>query len=232
MPTQLAIDHGLTGLLISAAAAYLLGSIPFGLIVTQMAGLGDIRTIGSGNIGTTNVLRTGRKGLAALTLLLDAGKGTAAVLLAAYLLYAIDVDLDGAIAAADGNVEFADISLSISAAMVAALFAVLGHMFPVWLRFRGGKGVATGLGCYLALSPLVGFASLVVWLLGALISRYSSVGALITFLAAPFLFYLLGPAVAAPMAVVVMVLVWVRHHQNIRRLIRGQESRIRLFSRE
>lgn len=228
MPTQLAIDHGLTGLIVSAIVAYLLGSIPFGLLLTRAMGLGDIRKVGSGNIGATNVLRTGNKALAAAVLLLDAGKGVAAVLLAGYVLYAIGADMDAAIAAADGDAELADISLSISAAIVAVLFAVLGHMFPLWLRFRGGKGVATGLGCFLALAPLVGMACLVVWLLGALISRHSSVGALLTFLAAPFLFYLLGPEIAAPMALVVMVLVWIRHHENIRRLIRGEETRIRL----
>ncbi|MGF1626784.1 MAG: glycerol-3-phosphate 1-O-acyltransferase PlsY [Alphaproteobacteria bacterium] len=228
MPTQIALDHGLTGLLISAGVAYLLGSIPFGLILTRMAGAGDLRAVGSGNIGATNVLRTGHKGLAAATLVLDAGKGAAAVLLAMFLLYAIGVDLEGAVAAAGGDVELADVSLSASAAVVAALFAVLGHMFPVWIGFRGGKGVATGLGCYLALSPVTGPACLVVWLLGALISRYSSVGALLTFLAAPFLFYLLGPMIAAPMALVIMVLVWIRHWENIRRLVRGEESRINL----
>ena len=228
MPTQIAIDHGLTGLLISAGVAYLLGSIPFGLIVTRLAGAGDLRAIGSGNIGATNVLRTGRKGLALATLLLDAGKGAAAVLLAMFLLYAIGVDIEGAVAAAGGDVELADVSLSISAAIVAALFAVLGHMFPIWLGFRGGKGVATGLGCFLALSPLVGMACLAVWLLGALISRYSSVGALLAFLVAPFLFYLFTTPHAVLMALVVMVLVWIRHWENIRRLARGEESRINL----
>lgn len=226
MPTELALEHGLTGLIISAVAAYLLGSIPFGLIITRMAGAGDIRAIGSGNIGATNVLRTGRKGLAAATLVLDAGKGAAAVLLAMFLFYAIGVDLDGAIAAADGDVDHADISLSASAAVVAGLFVVIGHMFPVWLGFRGGKGVATGLGAFIALSPVTGPACVVIWLLINLISRYSSVAALVTFLVAPFLFFYLGPAIAAPMALAVMVLVWIRHWQNIRRLIRGEETRI------
>ena len=230
MPAQLAIDHGLTGLIISAVAAYLLGSIPFGLILTRMAGLGDIRAIGSGNIGTTNVLRTGRKSLALATLLLDGGKGAAAVLMAMYLFYAIGVDLDGAIAAAEGDVELADIVLSASAAVVATLFAVLGHMFPVWLGFKGGKGVATGFGCFLALSPVTGPLLLLVWLLIALISRYSSAAALTAYLTAPFLFYLLGPPFAAPVALLVMVLVWAKHWENIRRLVRGEESRINLGS--
>ncbi|MEZ5666248.1 MAG: glycerol-3-phosphate 1-O-acyltransferase PlsY [Alphaproteobacteria bacterium] len=227
MPHQIAIDHGLTGLLLSALVAYLLGAIPFGLVLTLAAGLGDLRKIGSGNIGTTNVLRTGRKGLAAATLLLDGGKGAVAVLLAIYWLYGVGADMTAATAAADGDAEFADIALAASAGLVAGLFAVLGHMFPVWLGFRGGKGVATGFGVYLALSPTVGLACIGLWLLFALISRYSSAAALFSFLAAPFVFYLVTPFFAL-MALVVCVLVWIRHHHNIVRLLRGQESRIRL----
>ena len=230
MPSQLAIDYGMTGLLLSAAAAFLLGSVPFGLILTRLAGLGDIRAIGSGNIGSTNVLRTGRKDLAAATLLLDAGKGACAVLLAVYVFYAIGADLSAATAdpAAEGDAAYAEISLSASAGGAAALFAVLGHMFPPWLRFAGGKGVATGLGAYVALSPVTGPACLVLWLLIALVSRYSSVAALITFLAAPFLFFALGPAFHVQVTLIIMVLVWAKHWLNIVRLTRGQESRINL----
>lgn len=246
MLSQLAIEHGMTGLLVSAVAAYLLGSIPFGLLLTHAAGLGDIRAIGSGNIGTTNVLRTGRKGLAAATLLLDAGKGAAAVVLAMTVLYTIGADLEAAITAiaaelatlvesgvtADdlpGAATYADTVLSANAAAVAGLFAVLGHMFPVWLGFRGGKGAATGFGVYLAISLyVVGPLCLLLWLLIALISRYASAASLISFLAAPFLFYLLGPAFFAGMALIITVLVWIKHRENIVRLVRGQESRINL----
>ena len=233
MPSQLAIDFGLTGLLISAAVGFLLGSIPFGLILTRMAGLGDIRNIGSGNIGSTNVLRTGNKGLAAATLLLDAGKGVCAVLLAMYLLYSIGADLQAAAAdpTAEGELAFADISLSASAGGVAALFTVLGHMFPPWLGFVGGKGVATGLGVYVALSPVTGPACLVLWLLIALVSRYSSVAALVTFLAAPFLFFALGPAFHVQLALILTVLVWAKHWRNILLLGRGKESKINLGGR-
>jgi glycerol-3-phosphate acyltransferase PlsY len=182
------------------ALGYLLGSIPFGLLLTRGAGLGDIRAIGSGNIGATNVLRTGRKGLAAATLILDALKGLAAVLVSA--------------------------SFGPLAAIAAAIGAVIGHMFPVWLRFKGGKGVATTIGVMWGLSWPVGAVTCAVWLLVAAVSRYSSLAAL------------LGVAIGAiaawftvdwrtALAISLLVpLVWVRHHENIARLLNGTESKI------
>ena len=184
-------------------AGYLLGAIPFGLLLTQAAGLGDIRKVGSGNIGATNVLRTGNKALAAATLLLDGAKGAAAVLLARWL----GGDA-GALAA-------------------AGLAAVLGHMFPVWLGFRGGKGVATGFGVLLATMPLVGAAALATWLVMALVGRISSLAALVAFAVAP----LVAAALSAEywlvgMAALVAGLVFLRHGANIARLLAGTEPRI------
>ena len=187
-----------------AAFAYLLGSIPFGLILTRIAGLGDVRRIGSGNIGATNVLRTGRKGLAAATLLLDAGKGAVAVLLASRF--------GGELAA------------------IAALAAVVGHLFPVWLRFKGGKGVATSAGVLLAYNPPVALATMATWLVVALAFRYSSLAALMAAILAPLWAWLFGPRAAMPLAVVTIIalLVLLRHADNVRRLARGAETKIRL----
>ncbi len=180
---------------------YLLGSIPFGLLLTRAAGLGDIRSIGSGNIGATNVLRTGNRKIAAATLLLDGGKGAAAVLVAA------------AIAGP-------------AAALWAGLGAVLGHMFPVWLAFRGGKGVATGYGVLLAAAWPVGVTAGAIWLVAARLLRISSAAALLSFALAPVLAWLLaGPGMVA-LALAIAVLVFMRHHDNIRRLIAGTEPRI------
>ena len=184
------------------ALAYLLGSIPFGLVLTRIAGLGDIRKIGSGNIGATNVLRTGRKGLAAATLLLDGGKGAVAVLIAARF------GPDTAVLAAGG--------------------VLLGHCFPVWLKFKGGKGVATALGAWLALSWPVGLIACGTWLLVAAALRYSSLAALVAIAAAPVAaWWIAGPQIAE-VGAFIAVLVWIRHHQNIARLLRGEESRIKL----
>jgi glycerol-3-phosphate acyltransferase PlsY len=184
----------------AAAVGYLLGSIPFGLILTRAAGLGDIRRIGSGNIGATNVLRTGNKGLAAATLLLDGGKGAAAVLLAA--LWGPDM------------------------AIMAGGGAMIGHMFPVWLRFRGGKGVATGLGIILALAWPVGLIAAAVWLAAAFLFRYSSLAALLGSAAAPIAAWFLADRQKAGFMLILAVLVWIRHHANIRRLLAGTEPRI------
>jgi glycerol-3-phosphate acyltransferase PlsY len=181
--------------------AYLLGSIPFGVLVTRALGLGDLRTIGSGNIGATNVLRTGNKGAAAATLLLDAGKGAVAVLVAR------------AIAGEQ-------------AAMVAGFAAFLGHLFPVWLGFRGGKGVATFLGTMLALAWPVGIAACLTWLATAIVFRYSSLAALVAAAATPLWLLLLGRADAVWLGVALAILVLVRHHANIRRLLDGTEPKI------
>lgn len=184
-----------------AALGYLLGSIPFGLLLTRAAGLGDIRRIGSGNIGATNVLRTGNKGLAAATLALDAGKGAAAVLLAAWL------GRHGAI-------------------LWAGIGAVLGHAFPVWLGFKGGKAVATSYGVLIAAAWPVGICAGAVWLVVAALSRRSSLAALVSFLLAPIIAAILADGVVVKLALVIAVLVFVRHHENIRRLLAGTEPRI------
>jgi glycerol-3-phosphate acyltransferase PlsY len=184
---------------------YLLGSIPFGLILTRLGGAGDIRAIGSGNIGATNVLRTGRKGLAAATLLLDGAKGACAVLLGANLpvLHVVP-----------------------AAGLWAGGFAVIGHMFPVWLRFRGGKGVATGLGVALAACWPEGALMCGIWLVGAKVTKISSASALSAFILSPFIAWSVGGPAQAILALVVAILVLARHHANIRRLLSGTEPRI------
>jgi glycerol-3-phosphate acyltransferase PlsY len=193
----------MTSAIIAAAViGYLLGSIPFGLLLTRAAGLGDIRRIGSGSIGATNVLRTGHKGLAAATVLLDAAKGAAAVL------------LGGALAGAAG-------------VYAGGLAAVLGHLFPVWLRFRGGKGVATGCGVLIAASPLVAALAGAVWLAVAVLLRISSAAALAACVAAPLIAWgLRAPDPVLALAFTIAVLVVASHHANIRRLLAGTEPRI------
>ena len=184
-----------------AAIGYLLGSVPFGIVITRALGLGDLRQIGSGNIGATNVLRTGHKGAALATLILDSGKGAIAVLLARWL------------AGED-------------AALVAGGAAFLGHLFPVWLGFKGGKGVATFLGTVLALFWPVGLIACGLWLAAAGIFRISSLSALVAAVGAPIAAYAWGlPAVAAVLAFMA-VLIFVRHRANIERLIAGTEPRI------
>jgi glycerol-3-phosphate acyltransferase PlsY len=190
---------------LGAVLAYLLGSIPFGLVVTKLAGLGDIRAIGSGNIGATNVLRTGRRGLAALTLALDFGKGAAAVLIAR--VFGPDM------------------------AIFAAAGVVVGHMFPVWLRFKGGKGVATAGGVIMALSPAVGLAALATWLAIAFLSRYSSLAALSAAALAPAYAWIFTERQRTELIGLVALLVIFRHRENIVRLLRGEESKIRLSGR-
>ncbi len=196
------IGLNMNGPLMIAAAVlgYLLGSIPFGLLLTRMAGLGDIRNIGSGNIGATNVLRTGNKGLALATLLLDGAKGAAAVLIAR----AVYDDL----------------------AVVAGACAFLGHLFPVWLKFKGGKGVATALGTWIALAWPVGLLACATWLIVALIFRYSSLSALLAVALAPVYAIWLGTPALIWFGIGVAVLVWIRHHENIRRLLKGEEPKI------
>ncbi len=181
--------------------AYLVGSIPFGVLVTRALGLGDLRSIGSGNIGATNVLRTGNKGAAAATLLLDAGKGAVAVLAARALA---------------GE----------EAAMVAGLAAFLGHLFPVWLKFRGGKGVATFLGVTLALAWPAGLAACATWLAVAYATRFSSLAALAAAASVPVWLAVFGRMDAIWFGVALAALVWIRHHANIRRLLDGSEPKI------
>jgi acyl phosphate:glycerol-3-phosphate acyltransferase len=190
----------MTGIVLAAIIGYLLGSIPFGVVLTRLAGLGDIRRIGSGSIGATNVLRTGNKTLAALTLALDLAKGVAAVLI--------------------GSLWGGD-------AMLAAAGAViLGHMFPVWLGFRGGKGAATGLGVLLALAWPVAAIAFAIWLAMLAIFHYSSLAALVATLAAVTLAAFLTPAATAYLITGIALLILLRHHENIRRLLAGAESRI------
>jgi glycerol-3-phosphate acyltransferase PlsY len=187
------------------ALGYLFGSVPFGLILTRLAGLGDVRAIGSGNIGATNVLRTGNKMLAAGTLLGDLLKGTAAVLLARYWFG------DGA---------------ALVAGLAAGLGAFLGHLFPIWLGFKGGKGVATFIGVLLAVDWRACLAFGIVWLVIAALTRYSSLSALIASLAAPIVLFLLGQPEAAAVFAVLTILIWIKHRANIARLIAGTEPRI------
>jgi acyl phosphate:glycerol-3-phosphate acyltransferase len=186
--------------LMALLAGYLIGSIPFGLVLTRLAGLGDIRDIGSGNIGATNVLRTGNKPLALATLLLDSGKGAAAAL----LLAAFDP----------------------LAGLIAGGGAILGHNFPIWLKFKGGKGVATTLGVLISVAWPVGLGACATWLLSAAIFRYSSLSALIALAAAPFYAWWLNAPDVAILAALLAILSSVRHHENIARLIKGQESKI------
>ena len=188
---------------------YLLGSIPFGLIITRAAGGPDVRTIGSGNIGATNVLRTGRKGLAAATLLLDMLKGTAAVLLAARF-----AGPDGALAAAHYP------------ALAAGLGAFLGHLFPVWLKFKGGKGVATYIGLLIGLYWPGALIFCAIWLLVAFASRYSSLAALVASALMPAALWALGQPRAAALLALLSALLWVMHRANIARLLDGSESKI------
>jgi glycerol-3-phosphate acyltransferase PlsY len=180
---------------------YLLGSVPYGLLLTRAAGLGDVRAIGSGNIGATNVLRTGRKGLAAATLLLDALKGTVAILLARWFL-------------------------GPEAALAAGIGAFLGHVFPVWLGFRGGKGVATFIGCLLALDWRVALIFAAVWLGMAAAFRFSSLAALVSSLLSPLAFWYFGETAAALAIGLLVVALWFKHRPNIERLLAGTEGRI------
>jgi glycerol-3-phosphate acyltransferase PlsY len=193
--------------LLAIALGYLLGSIPFGLLLTRAAGMGDIRAIGSGNIGATNVLRTGHKGLAAATLLLDAAKGTVAVLLVERLI--------GAPA-----------GYAIVSTLGAGLGAFVGHIFPVWLGFRGGKGVATYIGVLAALFWPAAIAFAIAWLATAVLTRISSASGLLASLNTPvFLFFFADRTTASVFAVMTAILWW-RHADNIRRLMAGTESRI------
>jgi len=186
---------------LALAVGYLLGSIPFGLLLTRAAGGPDIRAIGSGNIGATNVLRTGRKGLAAATLLCDALKGTAAVLLTAYFA-------------------------TPDAALVAGLGAFVGHLFPVWLKFKGGKGVAVYIGLLIGLYWPGALIFIAIWLSVAGLSRYSSLAALIASALTPMALWLLGQPNAAALFLLLSALLWLMHRANIGRLLQGSEGKI------
>ena len=185
---------------------YFLGSIPFGLVITRCAGLGDIRKIGSGNLGATNVLRTGKKKLALLTLLLDAGKGGIAIVIVNHIFHDSGKDAEFSI--------------------FAGIAAVIGHNFPVWMRFQGGKGVATTLGILLVIAWPVGLATCITWVIVAAISRYSSLSAIISLVASPFYALYLDREEVFVLASFLAILVIVRHHENIRKLITGREQKI------
>lgn len=200
MPDAAGAEAGALALVVFLLVGNLLGSIPFGLLLTRAAGLGDVRTIGSGNIGATNVLRTGRRGLAALTFLLDALKGSVAVWIA--------------------------LRWGIHAGMAAGFGAFLGHLFPVWLSFKGGKGVSTYVGILLALAWPAVIAFAVVWIATAALTRYSSLAGLLASLAAPIVVFLLGSAsIAAVLAAMTLLVIW-KHRRNIERLLAGTEARI------
>ena len=189
------------GLILPLIVGYLLGSIPFGLVFARLGGKGDIRAIGSGNIGATNVLRTGRKGLAAATLLCDMLKGTAAVLLVG-ALFGFNISL------------------------FAGLAAVLGHVFPVWLNFKGGKGVATYIGVLIAVSWPVAIAYGVIWLTVAGLTRYSSLAGLIASAATPFLLWFLAALRPSLLFSILTIIVFIMHRGNIARLLAGTEPKI------
>ena len=195
------IERALPWLMLALGCGYLAGSIPFGMIVARVFRLGDLRRIGSGNIGATNVLRTGNRPAALATLLLDAAKGAVPV----WYFLATSGDLAG---------------------QAAGLGAFLGHCFPVWLRFRGGKGVATWFGIMLAIHPLTWAALCLTWLAAAALSRMSSPGALAAAASGPLWLIVFGRWEAVLLAIILGVLVWLRHHANIRRMLRREEPKI------
>jgi len=188
-------------LALAAIAGYLLGSIPFGMVIAKVMGLGNLREIGSGNIGATNVLRTGNKGAAAATLIFDAGKGAAAVLVARTFI---------------GE----------DAAQIAGLAAFFGHLFPIWLGFRGGKGVATFLGILLALNWIVGLAACATWLVVVLFFRISSLGGLSAAALAPIWIIIQGDTKTILLAILLGLLVFIRHRANIKRILAGTEPKV------
>jgi glycerol-3-phosphate acyltransferase PlsY len=194
-------SSSLPALSIAFGLGYLLGSIPFGLLLTRLAGLGDVRQIGSGNIGATNVLRTGRKGLAAATLLLDAAKGAVAVVIVRHWLGELP-------------------------AMLAGLGALLGHVFPIWLKFKGGKGVATFLGVLFAIAWKIGAIFAVLWLIVAGVIRISSLAAIVATILAPVVSWTLGYGEFAVVAALMGIIILLKHRGNIRRILAGEEPRI------
>lgn len=203
--------------IITGIGGYLLGSIPFGLVLCYMAGYGDIRKIGSGNIGATNVLRTGNKTLALLTVLLDAFKAGIAAYIAkliapeqSFEVYGIATDMPTLVALSTG------------------FCAILGHNFPIWLRFKGGKGVASSFGLVLVLTPKIALLALSIWIFMAVVFRYSSLAAITAATLTPFVTYWLSDEIHTIFYTLIVLLLLVRHHANFARLFRGQESKIKL----
>ncbi|MAV88511.1 MAG: acyl-phosphate glycerol 3-phosphate acyltransferase [Rhodospirillaceae bacterium] len=188
--------------------SYLVGSIPFGLIFTRIAGLGDIRSIGSGNLGATNVLRTGNKTLALLTLLSDAGKGGAIIIFTQHF--------------------YSDDNSFIPFIILSGILLVLGHNFPVWLRFKGGKGIATTLGILIAANWIVGIAACLTWLIIALLFRYSSLAALIAIITSPIYAWHLNDTNLVILTGIFVILAFFQHRENIIRLVKGNENKINL----
>ena len=201
--------------IISLIGGYLLGSIPFGLVLTRLAGLGDIRKIGSGNIGATNVLRTGRKDLALLTVLLDASKAGFAAWLALYFAPADDMFFMGILT-----------QTNLVAALCAGSAAIIGHNFPIWLKFKGGKGVASTFGFILVINPMIALMALATWLVFAFTFKYSSLSAIAAAVLTPLYAYFYAGEVESVFFTVIALLVLVRHHTNIKRLMKGEESKI------
>jgi glycerol-3-phosphate acyltransferase PlsY len=227
------MPYAIETLLPGIVFAYILGSIPFGLVLSKLFGYGDIRKIGSGNIGATNVLRTGNKALALATLLLDGGKGAAAVLLYIYgfeHLYSLislpsiteaATDAPAVIVGADALTDSWHVKLSL-----VGFAAILGHCFPIWLKFKGGKGVATTLGTLLAAVPLAGLAACLTWAVVAAALRYSSLAALLAMVAAPIATFFFYGSMPATIIAAISVMVWHRHQENIKRLIARTEPKI------
>ena len=201
--------------ILCALGGYLLGSIPFGLVLTKMCGLGDIRKIGSGNIGATNVLRTGRKDLALLTVILDASKAGLAAFLAEKLTTSADIIIGGLYT-----------QINIVAGLIAGTCGVLGHNFPIWLKFKGGKGVASTFGFIFAMTPQIALLALATWLIVAVVSRYSSLSAITAAVLTPFYAFFLTEPVYSICYTAIALLVLYRHRANIARLLKGEESKI------
>lgn len=204
-----------TYFILAAIGGYLLGSIPFGLVLTKICGLGDIRKIGSGNIGATNVLRTGRKDLALLTVILDASKaGIAALIAQAY--------------APEGFCSILGFisTVPVVSGLIAGVMGVIGHNFPIWLKFKGGKGVASGFGFIVATQAQLGLIALGVWLITAFTTRYSSLSAILACLSVPVFAFFLSDPIHAIFYSAIALLVLIRHHANIVRLYKGTESKI------
>ena len=200
--------------IILAIIGYLIGSIPFGLVITKMCGYDDIRTMGSGNIGATNVLRNCSKKAALATLLLDSGKGAIAVFLAIYFM------------PYNPTQDSAPYSLFVAIYLLTGLSAIIGHNFPIWLKFKGGKGVATTMGVFLAAVPWAGLAACLTWLAMLATFRYSSLSALVASLVAPIVTLFVYGVLPAGVCALLTALIWVRHKDNIRRLLSGEEEKV------
>lgn len=230
------MDNIYTAYGVAALIGYLLGSIPFGLILTKIGGYGDIRSIGSGNIGATNVLRTGNKKLAIATLLLDGLKGAVAITIVSIVYTKISAlalprcELIECLGECPCDNSTLSSSLNSNASyisLIAALFALLGHIFPIWLKFKGGKGVATGLGILLTLSWPTGLAAAATWLVTAFLSRISSLSALVAVSLSPLFAYLFSQDAKLSILCAIMAMIIVaKHHSNIKRLLKGEEPKI------